>query len=90
MIKSASRFFVTLSLVLAWSLTAAAPANAEVRIGKNVRIGGHDVSNQTFNRKRRGKYIIYKGKPKRPGCRWQRNKDGSKTKICHLQRKKRK
>ena len=64
-------------------------AEAKVRFGNNVRIGGHDVSNQTFTRKRRGRYIIHKGKPRRPGCRWVRNRDGSRTKACHLQRKRR-
>lgn len=66
---------------------AAFPASAEVRFGKNVRIGGHDVSNQTFTKKRRGLYIIYGKKPPRPGCSWRSNGDGSKTKVCHLQRK---
>ncbi|EFL88391.1 conserved hypothetical protein [Ahrensia sp. R2A130] len=63
-------------------------ADAEVRFGKNVFIGGNDVSNQTFNRKKRGRYIIHKGRPKKPGCVWRKNADGSKTKVCHLQRKK--
>ena len=74
--------------VLLLALMAQPAAQAEVRFGKNVRIGGHDVSNQTFNKKRRGEYHIYKGKPKKTGCRWRRNADGSKTKVCHLQRKK--
>ena len=47
------RTLVTLSLVVAWSFAAVAPVSAEVRIGKNVRISGHDASNQTFNKKRR-------------------------------------
>jgi hypothetical protein len=63
-------------------------ASAEVRFGKNVRIGGNDVSNQTFNKKRRAIYYIYNTKPKNPGCRWRKNRDGSRTKVCHLQRKK--
>lgn len=63
-------------------------AHSEVRIGKNVRIGGHDVSNQVFTEKRRGVYYIYEKNPKNPGCRWRKNKDGSKTKVCHLKRKK--
>ena len=62
---------------------------AKVRFGKNVRIGGHDVSNQTFSKKNRAVYYIYKNKPRRAGCRWKKNRDGSRTKICHLQRKKR-
>ena len=68
-------------------IAAASPASAVVRFGKNVRIGGHDVSNQTFTKKRRGLYIIHNNKPKRPGCAWRNNGDGSKTKVCHLQRK---
>ena len=65
----------------------APPTSAEVRFGKNVRIGGHDVSGQTFNSQRRGEFYIYEGKPKTPGCAWRANRDGSRTKVCHLQRK---
>ena len=65
------------------------PADATVRFGKNVRIGGHDVSNQTFTKKRRGRYYIYNGNPRRPGCRWVKHRDGSRTKVCHLKRKRR-
>lgn len=66
---------------------AAAPAAAEVRFGKNVRIGGHDVSNQTFDSKRRGEFYIHKSKPKHPGCYTRKNADGSRTKVCHWMRK---
>jgi hypothetical protein len=69
------------------TLCAASPASAEVRFGKNVRIGGHDVSNQTFNKERRGLYVIHNTPPANPGCSWLSNADGSKTKVCHLQRK---
>lgn len=72
---------------LAAGLALTGPASAEVRFGKNVRIGGHDVSNQTFNKKRRGQYHVYDKQPKNPGCHWRNNKDGSKTKVCHLKRK---
>ncbi|MDO9383592.1 MAG: hypothetical protein Q7T86_12080 [Hyphomicrobiaceae bacterium] len=65
----------------------AIPAAAEVRFGKNVRIGGHDVSNQTFNKKRRGEFHIHRTAPRHPGCRWRKNGDGSRTKVCHLKRK---
>lgn len=85
----ALKFALSICLVLPSLALNSQVANAEVRFGKNVRIGGHDVSNQKFNRKRRGVYKIYNGKPKRPGCRWRKNSDGSKTKICHLQRKRR-
>ena len=57
-------------------LAATSPASAVVRFGNNVRIGGHDVSNQTFTKKRRGLYIIHKNPPPTPGCRWRNNGDG--------------
>jgi hypothetical protein len=86
-----SRLFVatTISSLSAFAgfLSTVQPATAEVRFGKNVRIGGHDVSNQTFNSRRRGEYYIYKNNPPNPGCHWRRNGDGSKTKVCHLKRK---
>ncbi len=66
----------------------ALPAAAEVRFGKNVRIGGHDVSNQTFTKQKRGKFIIHETQPKNAGCVLRRNGDGSTTKVCNLKRKK--
>ncbi len=74
--------FLTMSMTLVIT-----PAAAEVRFGNNVRIGGHDVSGQTFNSQRRGLYIIHDKKPANEGCTWRRNRDGSQTKICHVQRK---
>jgi hypothetical protein len=74
-------------MVAVLGLLAAQTAAAEVRFGKNVRIGGHDVSNQTFNSKRRGEYYIYNKAPPNEGCRWRSNSDGSRTKVCHLKRK---
>jgi hypothetical protein len=85
MIKSFAVFALLGGLVF----VATQPAAAEVRFGKNVRVGGHDVSGQTFNSRRRGLYVIHSGRPARPGCRWVNNRDGSKTKVCHLQRKRR-
>jgi hypothetical protein len=83
---SAMRFgFVVLLVVV--GAGAAMPAAADVRFGKNVRIGGHDVSNQTFNSKRRGAYYIYNKTPANEGCYWRSNGDGSRTKVCHLKRK---
>ncbi|MGU3492435.1 hypothetical protein ACLBXM_00200 [Xanthobacteraceae bacterium A53D] len=85
----AYRGFLPAALGLALAVTLwPADAGAEVRFGKNVRIGGHDASNQTFNSKRRGEYYIYSGKPANQGCSWRKNRDGSRTKVCHLQRKK--
>lgn len=66
---------------------AAVPATAEVRFGNNVRIGGNDVSNQTFTKKKRGKFIVHEKAPKNEGCRWEKNRDGSKTKVCHFKKK---
>ncbi len=82
------RNILFISTVSVTTLLMAGMGAAEVRLGKNVRIGGHDASNQTFNRKNKGRYYIYKGKPKKAGCRWRKNRDGTRTKICHLQRKK--
>jgi hypothetical protein len=82
------RFGILKSLIVITPLLIVSNAYSEVRIGKNVRIGGHDVSNQVFTEKRRGVYYIYETNPKNPGCRWRKNKDGSKTKVCHLKRKK--
>ncbi|RXT55293.1 hypothetical protein B6S44_11655 [Bosea sp. Tri-44] len=71
---------------LAFPLAAAAPAAAEVRFGNNVRIGGHDASNQRFDRRNRGVYHIYEGRPRNPGCTWRSDGRGGRVKICHLQR----
>jgi hypothetical protein len=71
---------------LASSLAVAAPAAAEVRFGNNVRIGGHDVSNQRFDRRNRGVYHIHEGRPRNPGCTWRSDGRGGRVKVCHLQR----
>ncbi len=78
---------ISLFLVFAMPLSIAHPAAADVHFGNNVRIGGHDVSNQTFTKKRRGLYYIYDKTPPNPGCSWRNNGDGTKTKVCHLKRK---
>jgi len=72
---------------VAFSISTMSSTHAEVRFGKNVFIGGHSVANQTFNCQRRGEYHVYDGKPAHPGCAWRSNSDGSRTKVCHLQRK---
>ncbi|KAB2692297.1 MULTISPECIES: hypothetical protein [Brucella] len=77
---------IGLAVMLAVSLGF--PAYAEVRFGKNVRVGGHDFSNQTFNSKRRGKIYLYEGKPRNEGCDWRKGKNGERVKVCHLQTKK--
>ena len=78
-----------LKIAFAALLLAAAclPCGATVRFGNNVRIGGHDVSNQTFDRKHRGLYILYDRKPPREGCRRHADGRGGSVKVCHLRRR---
>ncbi len=52
----------------AFLLAMAMPAGAEVRFGNNVRIGGHDASNQRFDRRNRGAYHIHEGRPRNPAA----------------------
>ncbi|MER0238464.1 hypothetical protein [Fulvimarina sp. MAC8] len=80
-------FTLAIAAVLLANFAFAQTAMAEVRFGDNVRIGGHDVSNQTFTRERRGEYYIYENQPKKAGCVIRQNRDGSKTKVCRLKRK---
>ena len=70
-------------LVCLCAFAALAPAAAsEVRFGAHVHIGGHDVSNQTFDRHRRGAFYPHATQPHPSGCVWRQNADGSVTKIC--------
>lgn len=82
------RLFVATLIIGAMALLAASvlpsPAAAEVRFGKNVRVGGHDFSNQTFNRKRRAVITLYDHTPRNPGCVWRADGRGGKVKVCHL------
>lgn len=67
-------------------LTFVSGASAEVRFGRNVRVGGHDFSNQSFNRKRRAEIYLYDRTPARSGCVWRSDGRGGKVKTCHLRR----
>lgn len=67
--------------------TLAPAAAGEVRLGKNVRIGGHDFSNQTYDSKHRARIYLYNGKPRKEGCVWRKDGHGGHVKVCHLQRK---
>ena len=60
------------------------PARAEVRLGNNVRIGGHDFSNQTYGPGRNAVIHLHDQAPRHAGCRWVVHRDGSRTKVCHL------
>lgn len=82
------RLLAAPALVLVVLAAALAPAAAgEVRLGKNVRVGGHDFSNQTFDSKHRARIYLYNGKPRREGCAWRKDGHGGRVKVCHLQRK---
>ena len=64
-----------------------APASAEVRFGDNVYVGGHNFSNQRFNRRNRAVIHLHEGRPRNPGCVWRADGRGGRVKICHLQRR---
>lgn len=83
------RFLPAIFGVFFGSVLWTTKAHSEVHFGNNMFVGGHDPSNQTFNSQRRGEYYLYEGQPARPGCAWRNNGDGSRTKVCHLQRKQR-
>ena len=68
------------------SATLSSTASAEVRFGRNVRVGGHDFSNQRFNRKRRAEIYLYDRAPARSGCVWRADGRGGRVKTCHLGR----
>lgn len=75
-------------LVLVILAATVAPAAAgEVRFGKNVRVGGHDFSHQTFDSKHRARIYLYDRKPRKEGCAWRSDGHGGRVKVCHLQRK---
>ncbi|WP_112800603.1 hypothetical protein [Rhizobium sp. SYY.PMSO] len=77
--------FALALVVLAGAL---GPATAgEVRFGKNVRVGGHDFSNQTFDSRHRARIYLYNQKPRNEGCVWRKDGHGGRVKVCHLQRK---
>ncbi|MBB3611080.1 hypothetical protein [Rhizobium sp. BK602] len=87
-LAAAGRSLAAVLLALGLLATTFAPVAAgEVRLGKNVHIGGHDFSNQTFNSKRRARIYIYDRKPRKEGCMWRKDGRGGRVKICHLQRK---
>lgn len=84
----AGRLFAALALTCTVLAATPAPvAASEVRFGKNVRVGGHDFSNQTFDSKHRARIYLYDRKPRRERCVWRKDGRGGRVKICHLQRK---
>ena len=75
-----------LVMAVGWNLVLSSAASAEVRFGRNVRVGGHDFSNRSFNRKRRAEIHLYDRTPARSGCVWRSDGRGGKVKVCHLRR----
>jgi len=59
---------IMLPLAAQLATSFSTPAIAEVRFGRNVRVGGHDFSNQSFNRNRRAVIHIYDRTPSRPAA----------------------
>lgn len=75
-----------LSMAAGWNVALSSGTSAEVRFGRNVRVGGHDFSNQSFNRRRRAEIYLYDRTPARSGCVWRSDGRGGKVKTCHLRR----
>ena len=80
----AATLFIAAMVGLSLGLSSA--ASAEVRFGRNVRIGGHDFSHQRFDRKRRAEIHLYDRAPARAGCAWRPDGRGGRVKTCHLRR----
>ncbi len=80
------RHWLVVPMLALFGIAASDPATAEVRFGRNVRVGGHDFSNQTFNRNRRAVIKLYGRQPRNPGCVWRRDGRGGRVKVCHLRR----
>lgn len=85
------RRILALACLAATGALLVEPAAAEVRLGRDVRIGGHDFSNQTYGPKRRAVIHLHRGAPRPEGCRWHpagAMVDGrrltARTRICHL------
>ncbi|MCR4521089.1 MULTISPECIES: hypothetical protein [Bosea] len=75
-----------LAMTVGLSVAHPSAASAEVRFGRNVRVGGHDFSHQSFNRQRRAQIYLYDRTPSRSGCVWRSDGRGGKVKTCHLRR----
>jgi hypothetical protein len=80
------------SVLIALVITCGVPvgavscAKAEVRLGRNVHIGGHNFSNQTYSPKRRLVVHLYDRTPRNQGCAWRTDRGGGRVKVCHLRR----
>ncbi|NTF43264.1 hypothetical protein [Rhizobium rhizogenes] len=87
-LASAGKLGAALMLAfVALAVTPAPAASGEVHFGRNVRVGGHDFSHQTFDSKHRAQIYLYNHKPQKPGCVWRSDGRGGRVEVCHLQRK---
>ncbi|KAF2989988.1 hypothetical protein OGR47_17765 [Methylocystis sp. MJC1] len=75
---------VIIASALAVAVALCGSAFGEVRFGKNVYVGGHDFSHQTFDRKHRAEVHLYDNQSKNAGCRWQADGSGGRVKLCRL------
>lgn len=75
---------IIIASALAAGVALCGSALGAVRFGKNVYVGGHDFSNQTFDRKHRAEVHLYDNQPKNAGCRWQADRSGGRVKFCRL------
>ena len=74
------------ALMIALTVAGIGRSQAEVRFGRNVFVGGHDFSHQTFNARRRAVVHLYDRTPRREGCVWRADGRGGRVKTCHLRR----
>jgi hypothetical protein len=79
-----AKFALQATSAVALLIAAVSPALCEVRFGDNVFVGGHNFSNQTFDRKHRAEVHLYDRQPANEGCRWRTDKDGGRVKFCRL------
>lgn len=87
-LKAAFGALATAAILVLIPLGASAvtASAAEVRFGRNVRVGGHDFSNQRFDRKRRAEIHLHNRAPARAGCAWRSDGHGGQVETCHLRR----
>ena len=80
------RFFSFIPMLVLLAVASTGPSRAEVRLGRNVFVGGHDFSHQTFDAERRAVVHLYDRTPLAEGCVWRSDGDGHRVKVCHLRR----
>lgn len=71
---------------LTFMCALAAPAAATVRFGRGVRIGGHDFSHQTHNKRHRLVVRLYDRPVRGAGCVLRADGRGGQVKTCRLRR----